>query len=61
VRLATGNNAVTRTIPFDEIKSLKKLRKLNDHRTRNVLVLVGVGAAVVLVGTCACALDNVNN
>ena len=56
VRLATGNNAVTRMIPLDEIRSLKKIRKLNDHRTRNVLIVVGVGAVVVLVGTCANAL-----
>jgi hypothetical protein len=57
VRLATGNGAVTRTIPLDEIENLKQIRKLNDHRLRTVIVLVGVGAAVVLVGTCANALN----
>ena len=58
VRLTTGNYAVTRTIPLDEIQNLKKIRKLNDHRTRNVIILVGVGAVVVLVGACANALSN---
>ena len=55
VRLATGNNAVTRTILIDEIQSLKRIRKINDHRIRTIVVLVGIGAAVALVGACASA------
>lgn len=51
VRLATGNYAVTRTIPVDEIRSVRRIGKVGS-RARKVLKVVGITAAV-LVGTCA--------
>ena len=57
VRLVSGNYAVSRMIPFDEIRNVKRIRAINSHRGRNIAILVGVGAAVVLVGTCANSLS----
>jgi hypothetical protein len=55
VRLATGDYSTSRTISIDEIKDLKKIVKISNHTTRNILIVVGIGTAV-LVGTCAHAL-----
>ena len=60
--LATGNGAVTRKIPLDEIQE-----PLTDPQVERspvngatIVVLVGVGAALVLVGVCASALNNLD-
>jgi hypothetical protein len=59
VRLATGDYSVSRVIAIDEIKDLKRIAKIGTHTRRTVLVVVGIGAAV-LVGTCAHAISSLD-
>ena len=49
-----GSNRAKETILIDEIQNIERVR---GHKLRNVLIGVGIGAAV-LVGTCAAALNS---
>lgn len=55
VRVAAANYAVTRTIPVDEIKTVKRISRIGSSKARTVLKVAGITAAV-LVGTCAAAV-----
>ena len=57
VTILGGPNRQQTTIPFDDIRRVERLR---GHTLRNVLIIAGVSAAV-LVGACAAALNNINN
>jgi hypothetical protein len=50
-----GPNRQQTTISIDDIRRIERLR---GHRLRNVLIVAGVSAAI-LVGACAAALNNV--
>ena len=54
VTVLEGNTRAKETILIDEIKDIERVR---GHKLRNVLIGVGIGAAV-LVGTCAAALNS---
>ena len=54
VTILEGQNRRRETIPFAEIRRIDEVR---GHALRNVLIGVGIGAAV-LVGTCAAALSS---
>jgi hypothetical protein len=55
VRMASGDFAFTRVIPLDEIKTVKRIRRIGRSMTRRILFGLGIGGAVV-VGACAAAL-----
>ena len=54
VTILEGQNRRRETIRFAEIRKIDEVR---GHALRNVLIGVGIGAAI-LVGTCAAALSN---
>lgn len=55
VAMLGGPNRQQTTIPIDDIRRIERLR---GHALRNVLIVAGISAAV-LVGACAAALNNV--
>jgi hypothetical protein len=57
VAILEGPSRQQTTIRIDDIRRIERLR---GHTLRNVLIVAGVGAAI-LVGACAAALNNVNN
>jgi hypothetical protein len=60
VTVPNGRYLETRTITLDEIKDVKRIAKIGRRHTgRNVLIVVGVVAAV-LVGTCAHAVGTLD-
>ncbi len=54
VTILEGQDRRRETIPFAEVKKIDEVR---GHALRNVLIGVGIGAAV-LVGTCAAAISS---
>ena len=54
VTILEGDTRAKESIPIDEIGSIERVR---GHKLRNILIGVGIGAAV-LVGTCAAALNS---
>jgi hypothetical protein len=54
VIILEGQDRRRETIPFADISKVNEVR---GHKLRNVLIAVGIGAAV-LVGTCAAALSS---
>jgi hypothetical protein len=54
VTILEGPNRQQTTIPIDDIRRIERLR---GHTLRNVLIVAGISAAV-LVGACAAALNN---
>lgn len=54
VTILEGRDRRQATIPMDDIRRIERLR---GHTLRNVLIVAGVSAAI-LVGACAAALNN---